>query len=100
MIEMPQRLVDIALGTKKVEKVDDASKEKASAPALYESDAPPPPPDFMAATNASTPAQWGPGDSVNGPVRLQVLMWEPAAGATGDMPLTPQGGVGPQTPRA
>merc|ERR1719267_479960 len=100
MVEMPQKLLDL----KPKQEKSDAGKEKGSAPPLYESDAPPPPPPDPIKTSMPAP-QWSAAnlysdhDQVIGPVRLQVLGWEPAPGATEDMPLTPKGGVGPQTPR-
>merc|ERR1719454_693749 len=64
--------------------------EKAAAPALYESDAPPPP-DAMKASEPAPSFGWGVDDMI-APLKLQVLGWE-------DMPVTPRG-ADPQTPRA
>merc|ERR1719440_2290544 len=105
MIEIPQNLIN---GKPTAGKMGDeksaASDGKPVTPPLYESDAPPPPPDMM---KTSMPVPQSPSanlysgfnvdDSV-GPVRLQVLGWEPVTG-TEEMPFTPRG-VDPQTPRA
>jgi hypothetical protein len=107
MIEIPQKLIDGKPTAGKTGDASGAGDGKPIAPPLYESDAPPPPPDMM---KASMPMpQWPAAnlysdfntDEVVGPVRLQVLGWEPGTGPTEDMPLTPrdQGAETPRTPR-
>merc|ERR1719454_1027048 len=70
-------------------KTDDGTEKAAPAP-LYESDAPPPPPDFL---KESMPAPAFGGDGMINPVRFQVVGWEPAL-----VPSTPRAGDGAQTP--
>merc|ERR1719440_506162 len=95
MIEIPNDLMN----KKTAVPMDKANPEKAAAAPLFESDAPPPPPEPL---KGSMPVpQWGGAanygdfsaiDMVN-PVRLQVLSWE-------DSPVTPRAGMEPTTPRA
>merc|ERR1719440_1166810 len=100
MIEIPQKLIDAAANPKGEMKggPSDAAKDKALSPPLYESDAPPPPPDAMK-TAIPTP-QWpssnlysnfdtGDHAELIAPVRLQVLGWEPASDADA-IPITPR----------
>merc|ERR1719454_482108 len=102
MIEIPQKLIDGKPQGGKTVDPGVVSTEKASSPPLYESDAPPPPPDFvkpsMAAPQWPAASDFG-AEDMSVPIRLQVIGWDPAPGSDQALPLTPRGAEDAHTPR-